>query len=162
MIRPTKIDFNNAHQNQTRLNYFGPSGLDVVCKTASEIKAEGGQDIGRINWGGTEFPEFWDPGKSHTCEEIYFARLIIDLKTSHSDAAPEYRSVVGAAKDFETAVEDLREKIEKRVLGAHHDTMLAPDNVAWAGNCVYSEPFLIKNGYRDIIAADLAYDFEYR
>jgi hypothetical protein len=161
MIRPTKIDFNNTYQNQAWLNEFGANGLDIVCKTATEIRAEGGQDVGRINWGGAEFNQAYESARPDSrIVEIYFVRLAIDLKVSRSDAITSFPSVVGGGgSNFDIAVEDLQEKIEKRVLRSHYDTMFAPDGVAWAGNETYSERDLFQKGYRSIIPADLAFDF---
>lgn len=170
MIRPTKIDFNNAHKNQIWLNYFGSSGLDVVCKTDSGICAEGGQDLGCINWGGAVFNQYANPANtdfiqstaSKAFEEMYFARLVIDLRTSHIAGQSEFRSLLGAANDFETAAEDLKEKIEKRIIRAHYDTMFAPKGIQWAGNQTYSEKDLVRKGYRSVVVSDLASNFTCR
>ncbi len=160
MIRPTKIDFNNAHGHKVWLQEFGDNGLDIVCKTATEIRAEGGQDVGRINWGGAEFNQVYESAQPDSrIAEIYFARLAIDLKVSQSDATTAFRSVVGGGSNFGIAVKDLREKIEKRVLRSHYDTMFALKGVAWADNETYSERELFQKGYRSIIPADLSFDF---
>ena len=141
------------------LSKFGLTGLKVVCKTASEINAEGGQEIGRINFGGAIFNQYANPANTDLVqgispkgfEEIFFARLAIDLRMK-SPMSEYYISIVGAAKNFETAIEDLKEKIERRVFASQSTApvIYAPEGGMLAPNAECSTEYLKALGYRSI------------